>query len=63
MDMAHNFDLTFVQAGSNVKRGSLPVTVNYAWEYDVDAIDPDEDIETYNSTTTRMERRSIRRPD
>ncbi|MGB0766316.1 MAG: Ig-like domain-containing protein [Phycisphaeraceae bacterium] len=44
---AHSFDLHFVRAGTQVLLGSIPVTLNASYEYDVDAIDPDGDVLTY----------------
>jgi RHS repeat-associated protein/fibro-slime domain-containing protein len=44
----HAFDLKFVEAGTGNVIGSIPVTINSAgYEYDVDAIDPDDDVLLY----------------
>lgn len=42
----HNFDLQFRRVGTNLVLGHLPVTINYGYQYDVDAIDPDGDVVT-----------------
>ncbi len=44
----HNFDLQFVNDATNVLLGSIPVTINYNYSYDVNAIDPDNDPVTFD---------------
>ena len=45
--LARNFDLLFVRPDSNIVLGSIPVTVNNDYLYDVNAIDADGDILIY----------------
>ena len=44
----HSFDLLFTKSGTNVILGSIPVSINDFYRYDVDAIDPDNDPITYS---------------
>src|SRR5262249_36960477 len=48
---AHSFDLQFVAAGTSVILGSLPVTVNEGYLYQVRALDPDGEPITYRLDT------------
>ncbi len=44
---AHSFDLQFVNDDTNLLLGSIPVTINYNYRYDVEAKDPDNDSVTF----------------
>ncbi|MFO0942299.1 MAG: putative Ig domain-containing protein [Pirellulales bacterium] len=45
---AHEFYLEFLRHGTSVVLGRIPIGINYSYNYDVDAIDPDGDEITYS---------------